>query len=109
MFLLLSFEWSRSSIVFFMGDEKWRQVKLAREFLLASPFRRGTVATMTTMACQVSMRMMIMISNASNHRHAVCSIFLFYDFSPIFKGDLRCTCEPQSGNQVVSKDMANKI
>ena len=60
----------------FWGEEKWRQAKLAREFLFASPFRRGTVATMTTMACQVSMRMMIMISNASN-QHAVSSLFLF--------------------------------
>ena len=38
--------------------------------------KTGTVATMTTMACQVSMRMMIMISNASN-QHAVSSLFLF--------------------------------
>ena len=69
----------------FWGEEKWRQAKLAREFLLASPFRRGTVATMTTMACQVSMRMMIMISNASN-QHAVSSLFSFLGFLPNFKG-----------------------
>ena len=36
-------------------------------------------------------------------------MFLFYDFFPIFKGSLRRTCESQSGNRVVSKDMANKI
>jgi hypothetical protein len=61
----------------FWGEEKWRQAKLAREFLLASPFRRGTVATMTMTACQALIRMMIMISNASNHRYAVFSLFLF--------------------------------
>ena len=49
----------------FWGEEKWRQTKLAREFLLASPFRRGIVATTTTMACLVLIRMRIMIFNAS--------------------------------------------
>ena len=38
--------------------------------------KTGTLAIMTMMACQVSMRMMIMISNASN-QHAVSSLFLF--------------------------------
>ena len=38
--------------------------------------KTGIVATMTTMVCQVSMRMMIMISNASN-QHAVSSLFPF--------------------------------
>ena len=67
----------------FWGEEKWRQAKLAREFLLASPFRRGIVATMTTTACLVSMRMMIMISNASNQRTQFL-IFFFSRISPQF-------------------------
>ena len=49
----------------FWGEEKWRQAKLACEFLLASPFRRGTLATTTTMACLVGIRMRITISNTN--------------------------------------------
>ena len=67
----------------FGGEEKWRQVKLACEFLLASPFRRGIVASMTMTACQVSMRMMIMISNASNQRTQFL-LFFFSRISPQF-------------------------
>ena len=52
------------------------------EFLLASPFRRGIVATMTMTACQALIRMMIMISNASNRRYAVFSLFLFKESLP---------------------------
>ena len=49
----------------FWGEEKWRQAKLAREFFLASPFRRGIVATTTTMLCRDLIRMKTMIFNAN--------------------------------------------
>jgi hypothetical protein len=76
-------QWSPPKIFNFWGEEKWRQAKLAREFLLASPFRRGIVAIMTMMACQVSMRMMIMIFNAFNQRTQFLISF-FSRISPKF-------------------------
>ena len=79
----------------FWGEEKWRQAKLAREFLLASPFRRGTVATMTTTACRDLIRMRIMISNINGYGRK----YLLYHSRFVFK----CYCDMVCRNHVYGR------
>ncbi len=82
----------------FWGEEKWRQAKLAREFLLASPFRRGTVATMTTTACRDLIRMRIMISNINGYGRK----YLLYHSRFVFKWHRDMVCDNHVYGHVMS-------
>ena len=54
-------QWGPRKFLIFGERRNGGKLNSRREFLLASPFRRGTVATTTAMVCQDLIRMRIMI------------------------------------------------